>query len=111
MGMIPARLTSPTVGLMPTIPLAEDGQTIEPTARLPVGICNGRAAKPIRNAALWDGKHRTVVAIFNSNVAMPQLADGQVYVLAVDLADGVEWKMLLRASAAAETDTVIVMVR
>ena len=34
--MIPARLTSPTVGLMPTMPLADDGQTMEPSVSVPM---------------------------------------------------------------------------
>ena len=34
-GITPARLTSPTVGLMPTMPLADDGQTIEPSVSEP----------------------------------------------------------------------------
>src|SRR5262245_7479213 len=35
MGMIPERLTSPTVGLTPTSPFAEDGHTIEPSVSVP----------------------------------------------------------------------------
>src|ERR1035437_6818063 len=35
MGIIPARLTSPTVGLIPTSPLPEEGQTIEPSVSEP----------------------------------------------------------------------------
>ena len=34
-GMMPARLTSPTVGLIPTMPLFVDGQTIEPSVSVP----------------------------------------------------------------------------
>src|SRR5215211_9207717 len=34
-GTTPARLTSPSVGLMPTMPLTEDGQTIEPSVSVP----------------------------------------------------------------------------
>ena len=34
-GTIPARLTRPTVGLTPTIPLAFDGQTTEPSVSVP----------------------------------------------------------------------------
>ena len=33
--MIPARLMRPRVGLIPTIPLAEDGHTIDPSVSLP----------------------------------------------------------------------------
>src|SRR5690349_15886332 len=36
MGMIPARLTSPTVGLMPANPLDDDGQTMEPSVSVPI---------------------------------------------------------------------------
>src|SRR4051812_4118020 len=35
MGMTPWRLVSPTVGLMPTTPLLEDGLMIEPSVSLP----------------------------------------------------------------------------
>src|SRR3989442_13095944 len=34
-GMIPERLTRPTVGLIPTRPLAAEGQTIEPSVSVP----------------------------------------------------------------------------
>ena len=36
MGMMPARLTRPTVGLTPTIPLADEGHTIEPSVSVPI---------------------------------------------------------------------------
>ncbi len=35
MGTTPARLVSPTVGLIPTTPLALDGQTMLPSVSLP----------------------------------------------------------------------------
>src|ERR687886_235529 len=35
MGMTPARLVSPTVGLMPTTPLFDDGLMIEPSVSVP----------------------------------------------------------------------------
>ena len=35
MGIMPARLISPSVGLMPTIPLAFDGHTTEPSVSVP----------------------------------------------------------------------------
>src|SRR5215210_8129708 len=35
MGMMPERLTSPSVGLMPTSELAEEGQTTEPSVSVP----------------------------------------------------------------------------
>src|SRR5919112_5569196 len=36
MGMMPARLTSPTVGLSPTSALAPDGHTIDPSVSVPI---------------------------------------------------------------------------
>src|SRR5437660_6985859 len=39
-GIMPARLTSPTVGLIPTIPLADDGQTIDPSVSVPMAIAH-----------------------------------------------------------------------
>src|SRR5215471_7765011 len=35
-GTTPERLTSPRVGLMPTMPLAPDGQTIDPSVSVPI---------------------------------------------------------------------------
>ena len=35
-GIIPDRLISPTVGLIPTIPFALDGHTIEPLVSVPI---------------------------------------------------------------------------
>ncbi len=35
-GMIPERLINPTVGLIPTMPHAEEGQTIEPFVSVPI---------------------------------------------------------------------------
>jgi hypothetical protein len=35
MGMMPERLIRPSVGLMPTIEFAEEGQTIEPSVSVP----------------------------------------------------------------------------
>src|SRR5262249_22057542 len=34
--MMPARLTSPSVGLIPTRPFADEGQTIEPSVSVPI---------------------------------------------------------------------------
>src|SRR5436309_5469058 len=36
MGIIPERLAKPSVGLIPTIPLAPDGQTTEPSVSVPI---------------------------------------------------------------------------
>src|SRR5436309_3801907 len=44
MGITPERLTRPTVGLMPTIPLAEDGLTIEPSVSVPTATAQRLAA-------------------------------------------------------------------
>jgi hypothetical protein len=33
---MPARLTSPTLGLMPTIPFIADGPTMEPSVSVPI---------------------------------------------------------------------------
>src|SRR5262249_60204964 len=38
--MIPARLIRPRVGLIPTIPLADDGQTIEPSVSVPTATAH-----------------------------------------------------------------------
>jgi len=37
-GIIPERLKRPTVGLMPTMPLLFDGQTIDPLVSVPIAI-------------------------------------------------------------------------
>ena len=36
MGMIPERLTRPRVGLIPTMPLPDEGQTMEPSVSVPI---------------------------------------------------------------------------
>ena len=36
MGIIPDRLTRPTVGLIPTIPLTEEGQLTDPFVSVPI---------------------------------------------------------------------------
>ena len=43
-GMIPARLTRPTVGLMPTMPVADPGQTIDPSVSVPIAAGTKLAA-------------------------------------------------------------------
>src|SRR6266436_8593573 len=40
MGMMPARLTRPMVGLIPTMPQRDEGETIEPSVSVP--IANGQ---------------------------------------------------------------------
>src|ERR671928_710367 len=45
-GTTPARLHSPSVGLIPTTPLAPDGQTIEPSVSVPTAATARSAAAP-----------------------------------------------------------------
>src|SRR6478672_3606311 len=45
--MIPDRLINPTVGLMPTNPLAPEGQTIEPSVSVPTPIAARLAATAV----------------------------------------------------------------
>src|SRR5712692_4523882 len=42
--MIPARLTNPTVGFIPTMPLIDDGLTIEPSVSVPIAAAQRLAA-------------------------------------------------------------------
>jgi hypothetical protein len=42
--MMPVRLSSPTVGLMPTRPLVPDGQTIDPSVSVPTPMAARLAA-------------------------------------------------------------------
>ena len=44
MGMIPERLTRPTVGLRPTMPLTDDGLTMEPSVSVPTAAAQRLAA-------------------------------------------------------------------
>src|SRR5206468_4382278 len=43
-GIMPARLTRPSVGLMPTSPFAEDGQTTDPSVSVPIAAAHRLAA-------------------------------------------------------------------
>lgn len=43
-GTMPVRLTSPTVGLNPTTPLTDAGQTIEPSVSVPIEADTSPAA-------------------------------------------------------------------
>src|ERR1043165_7230073 len=43
-GMIPERLISPTVGLMPTSEFAEEGHTTEPSVSVPIAAAHKFAA-------------------------------------------------------------------
>src|SRR5262245_18929008 len=44
MGMTPVRLMRPTVGLMPTSPLVEDGLTMDPSVSVPTAAAQRLAA-------------------------------------------------------------------
>src|ERR1051325_9814882 len=45
-GMMPARLISPTVGLIPTSEFADEGQTTEPSVSVPIAAAHRLAATP-----------------------------------------------------------------
>src|SRR5262245_36215019 len=51
-GMTPARLVSPTVGLMPTTPLTPDGQMIDPSVSVPTATATRFAATAIADPEL-----------------------------------------------------------
>jgi hypothetical protein len=70
-----------------------------------------RGTQRIRSMALWDEERRTKVAGFDGNMARPQLADRNSYLLVVELDDGSELKMKLRASAANEQSPLIIVVQ
>src|SRR5207302_10899729 len=44
MGTMPARLISPSVGLIPTMPLVDEGETIEPSVSVPTATAQRFAA-------------------------------------------------------------------
>src|SRR5439155_16563760 len=44
MGTMPARLISPTVGLIPTMPLVDEGETIDPSVSVPTASAQRFAA-------------------------------------------------------------------
>src|SRR4051812_29984503 len=46
MGIIPERLAKPSVGLIPTKPLALDGQTTEPSVSVPIATAHRLADVP-----------------------------------------------------------------
>src|ERR1700692_2276503 len=52
MGMMPVRLTRPTVGLVPTRPLLDDGQTIEPSVSVPMAAAHRLAETAAPEPAL-----------------------------------------------------------
>src|SRR5258708_3949109 len=40
MGIMPARLHKPTVGLIPTSPFTDDGETMEPSVSVPIAMAH-----------------------------------------------------------------------
>jgi hypothetical protein len=70
-----------------------------------------RGTNAIRKIALWDNKHRTILATFDRNAARPVLEHGKSYLLVIEQSDGGELKMLLKASAATQTGPLIIVVR
>ena len=62
-GMMPPRLTSPTVGLMPTRPLIDDGEMIEPSVSVPTASgreAGGDRRRRSRSSSRWCcGRART----------------------------------------------------
>jgi hypothetical protein len=70
-----------------------------------------RGPQPIQKVLLLDGDSHEVLMVFERNIARPNLGEGQSYVLVVERSDGSEFKMTLQASAVAQTDPLIVVVR
>jgi hypothetical protein len=70
-----------------------------------------RGPQPIQKVLLLDGDSHEVLMVFERNIARPNLGEGQSYVLVVERSDGREVKMTLQASAVAQTDPLIVVVR
>src|ERR1700722_17813091 len=65
MGMIPLRLRRPTVGLMPTTPLTEEGETTDPFVSVPIATAQRLAdtAEP-EPALLPDGVRPSLYGFF-----------------------------------------------
>jgi hypothetical protein len=80
------------------------------TLRPSIRIVN-RGPQSIQKVLLLDGDSHEVLMVFERNIARPNLAEGQSYVLVVERNDGSEFKMTLQASAVAQTDPLIVVVR
>jgi hypothetical protein len=79
---------------------------LQPTIR----IVN-RSPQPIQKVLLLDGDSKQVLMVFDRNTAKPSLDEGQSYTLLVERGDGSEFKMTLQASAVAQSDPLIVVVR
>src|SRR5687767_5939977 len=76
--MIPDRLTSPTVGLMPTTPFAPDGQTIEPSVSVPTATVarSAAAATPEPELEPHGFRSRTWAMLFWPPIPLQPLDDG-----------------------------------
>ena len=85
-------LVQPTqVGLSPSIKLVDSG------------------SRRVRKAVILDESRHATVVSFNHGIARPQLVEGQDYSVVVELNDGNTWRLLLRASAAADTSVLILV--
>jgi hypothetical protein len=60
---------------------------------------------------LWDRTHQTALATFDTNLAQPELSDGQTYFLTVQVAAAAKWERPLKANKASTTTTLIVVLR
>src|SRR3984885_16094680 len=75
-GTMPARLTSPRVGLMPTTPQALDGETIEPSVSVPTASGAKPADRPAAEPELEpDGLRSSAdgLAVWPPSVDQPLL--------------------------------------
>src|ERR1700733_13166788 len=79
MGTMPRRLTRPLVGLMPTMPQALAGQTIEPSVSVPTAIGASPAATPAAEPELEpDGLRSSAygLAVWPPSVDQPLVEGG-----------------------------------
>jgi hypothetical protein len=65
----------------------------------------------VRSATLWDKTRKTKVATFDRTIVYPELEDGRTYQLVIELGDGGEHMVVLRANATSMASVVIVVVR
>jgi hypothetical protein len=64
----------------------------------------------IREAVIWDEERRSVAAL-QHGMAKPRLTDGKEYALVVELNDGRQWRLPLRANATSNTLAIILVLR
>jgi hypothetical protein len=84
--------------------------TTDAPPRPAIKIVN-RGTKTIRQISLLDAAQKKLPVAFERNMARPVLDEGQTYVLLVELGDGSELKMMLRAVAGARSGPLIVVVQ